>query len=158
MITTTYIDPKLLHEHLRADYEAGLVYWKRPQRGIKFGLPVGTLTSEGYLKFQFKKTQTYVHRVIWAMFYNEWPKNILDHINQERADNRVVNLCESNHVDNALNSKLFSTNTTGERGVSVTAYGNYKVTLSGKYLGTYKTMQEAKDACSRHNDARRNSL
>lgn len=152
-IATTTLDPKVLHTYLRANYELGLVYWKHPRKGVNISRPVGCLTGDGYIKFQFQYVQTYVHRVIWAMRYNEWPINIIDHINQVKNDNRIINLCLTNHSANALNSKIFSTNTTGLRGVSITPFGHYKVTVAGVYVGTFKTKLEAEDARSRYLNA-----
>jgi hypothetical protein len=156
-IATTTLDPKILHKWLRADYEQGLVFWKHPRKGINVKRPVGCLTGIGYLKFQFQYTQTYVHRVIWAMHYDEWPDTIIDHINRVRSDNRIINLCLTNHRENSFNSKLFATNTTGIRGASVTPYGKYKITLGGQYLGNFDTREEAEDASRRYFETRTGS-
>ncbi|EHB7575351.1 HNH endonuclease, partial [Escherichia coli] len=34
----------------------------------------------------------YVHRIAWLMVYNDWPTDVIDHINGDRSDNRIANL------------------------------------------------------------------
>lgn len=144
------IDTTQLDENLRADFDAGLVYWKRSRRGINTKRPVGCLDSNGYVKFQFQYKSTYVHRVIWALYYKQWPELMIDHINGVRNDNRLCNLRLATASMNALNGGLFSTNTTGVRGVSMTPFGKYKVTKCSKFLGNYDTLMEAERAYNQY--------
>jgi hypothetical protein len=34
----------------------------------------------------------YTHILAWALYYGEWPKQTIDHINGIRGDNRIENL------------------------------------------------------------------
>ena len=64
--------------------------------------------------FGYKYT---AHRVIWAMHYGEWPDQV-DHINHDKADNRIENLRTVTHSENARNRKLNKNNTSGHAGVT----------------------------------------
>lgn len=57
------------------------------------------------------------HRVAWAIHYGEWPALFLDHINGDRADNRIANLRQVNHVENGRNARRASSNRSGQTGV-----------------------------------------
>lgn len=57
------------------------------------------------------------HRVAWAIYYGEWPRDQVDHRNGIRTDNRIKNLRAVVNMQNARNQKLRSTNTSGRLGV-----------------------------------------
>ncbi len=94
-----------------------------------------------------KETKTYstiyLHRFLMGN-----PKNQVDHINQNKLDNRRKNLRLCSHADNARNSKHRANNTTGFRGVS-THYDGKKfaasITINYKkiHLGLFKTKEAA---------------
>ena len=44
------------------------------------------------------------HRLAWLYVYGEWPK-IIDHINGDRADNRIKNLRNVTQIENMQNLK-----------------------------------------------------
>lgn len=44
----------------------------------------------------------YLHRYVWFLAYGHWPK-MLDHINRDRADNRLENLRLASHRLNGMN-------------------------------------------------------
>lgn len=71
--------------------------------------------------------------------------SMLDHINGDKDDNRIINLRETDHSLNQRNKPV--NNNTGIRGVYQTSYGTYSVhisvTGSAKYFGTFKTLEEA---------------
>lgn len=57
------------------------------------------------------------HRVLWLLHTGEWPTDQIDHINGDRADNRIINLRAVSNTDNARNSCRPSNNTSGVVGV-----------------------------------------
>ncbi len=82
----------LLHEFLEYRPETGEFFW-RVQRGQnKPGDPAGTLYNNGYVVIRINRKGYLAHRLAWFMEFGQWPENHLDHINRDRADNRLVNL------------------------------------------------------------------
>ena len=72
---------------------------------------------------------------------------VVDHINQDRLDNRKSNLRHVGRAVNYLNSPLFKSNTTGYRGVRKEKYGKWIAMIGFNhqriYLGSFTTPEEA---------------
>ena len=88
----------------------------------------------------------YAHRIAWLMYYGEWPKNYIDHINQDSTDNRIKNLRDVTNAENHKNISLYKNNKTGYIGVDI--YKNKyraRIRVDGirKSLGVYDTAEEA---------------
>jgi hypothetical protein len=58
-----------------------------------------------------------VHKLIYMWHTGVWPEQ-LDHINKDSLDNRIENLRLATTSQNASNRKLFTSNTSGVKGVS----------------------------------------
>jgi hypothetical protein len=76
------------------------------QRGSKFNTAPN---QHGYLHVSWKNKRLKCHRVVWLLHNGAWPKNQIDHINRNRADNRIENLRDvprrinsANKINNAL--------------------------------------------------------
>lgn len=65
---------------------------------------LGALDSVGYRSGRLLSSQVRAHRVIWKMVYGYEPK-LIDHINQDKTDNRLCNLREVDKAMNSLNRK-----------------------------------------------------
>ena len=95
----------------------------------------------------FSKTYK-THRIAWLIYYGEWPKNQIDHINQDPTDNRIENLRDVTQLENLKNQALRSNNKSGYIGVSFykgkNKYGA-ELIINGvkKWLGYYDTVEEA---------------
>lgn len=79
--------------------------------------PVKATMHRGYQLVHFKDVLLRLHRLVWALHYNETPPAILDHINRDRTDNRIANLRPASASENRRNSSLPRTNKTGFRGI-----------------------------------------
>jgi len=53
---------------------------------------IGFVDSRGYLTISHNGVPVKVHRLVYALYYGEWPVDELDHINRNPLDNRIVNL------------------------------------------------------------------
>ena len=114
--------PTMLRLVLNYDAETGLLRWKdRPKflsdKGSRSGkLAMNCPTVYGYLQGGVLGYVGVTHRVIWALVYGYWPRQI-DHINGNRQDNRIVNLREVNDAENHKNHRMRHDNKTGFNGV-----------------------------------------
>lgn len=59
--------------------------------------------SNGYRYGEVFKRPLRAHRVAWAIFYGEWPEAFIDHVNGDRADNRIQNLRLATSSENNKN-------------------------------------------------------
>lgn len=75
------------------------------------------IESTGYRKFTFRGRQHQAHRLAWLYVHGEWPTLHLDHINGDKADNRIANLREATMSQNLANTRLRSDNQSGRKGV-----------------------------------------
>jgi len=87
------------------------------QKYAKAGQVVGTLANGGYLHVQYSPHLYRLHRLIWLLYYGEWPKHEIDHQNGVRTDNRIENLRDVTRIENMKNHKISSLNKTGVIGV-----------------------------------------
>lgn len=139
-----------LRQALEYDADAGVVYWRIGNSRRRAGDLAGTKGTNGYIYINYKYKMYLAHRIAWLLYYGHWPATSIDHINRNKADNRIVNLrlCPNNQRDNAQNVNLRPDNTSGFTGVHL-----YKRT--GKYqayinvakkkvaLGYFNTAEEA---------------
>ena len=124
-----------LIESLFYNQETGIFTWKISTDKTEIGEQAGYLRKDGYRYIQVNCKQYLAHRLAWFYIYKEWPPEDIDHINRNRADNRLENLRPSNRRLNAKNRSTYKNNTTGESGVYYMA-GKYRwraiITVDGK--------------------------
>jgi hypothetical protein len=88
------------------------------------------------------------HRVIWAIVYGEWPEQV-DHINGNRADNRIANLRAATSASNSRNmarSRLNSSGVSGVRWNRVEQRWHVVICAAAnqrKFIGQFKTFEDA---------------
>lgn len=114
------------------------------------GKPAFTTLRCGYVVSPVKGTHLYGHRAAWAHYYGEWPPDEMevDHVNGDRADNRIENLRLVTPAENSKNKRLQKINTSGCSGVMwATSRERWEASISdsGKHihLGSYHTKEEA---------------
>jgi hypothetical protein len=97
-----------------------------------------TTCGNGYRAVSLGRSNIkYIHRLVAETFIpNTQNKNLVDHINRDRSDNRVCNLRWANNSLNMKN-KDFKGNKSGERYIVKTASGTYMLNL------TFDTLEEA---------------
>ena len=142
------------HRLFNYEPETGLLIRKVNQAQQKAGTPVGCQKASGHLMVSIKCKNYLVHRVIWLMQTGDWPTGVIDHINQQPADNRWANLRDTTISVNQQNSdKLPSNNTSGYKGVC--KYGELWRAQIGTteagvrkahWLGDFATPEEASAA------------
>lgn len=122
--------PTLLRQLLRYDPETGKLFWK-PRARIWFKsdsawkvwttrfLEQEAFTSpdgDRYLTGTIFGQKAAAHRVAYAIHHGVWPQ-ILDHIDGDGRNNRLENIRSVDRLQNARNSKMPNTNTSGIAGV-----------------------------------------
>ena len=145
-------DVELLRKLLSYDPETGLFVWApRPVtdfanlrlanswNGRFAGKSAFTgLSAEGYAVSRIYSQSRKAHRVAWAMHYGKWPDGQIDHINGDRADNRICNLRDVSHIENMRNASMQVTNTSGHAGISwckITNAWRVRIGVGGRRLG-----------------------
>lgn len=103
-------------------------------------------TPNGYLHGRINGQSYYTHRIIWKLVHGEEPDTI-DHINGNKADNRLDNLRNVPMAVNSKNMKMFRSNTSGHRGVSKNKQGKWiariKVNYVRIHLGLFDNFEQA---------------
>lgn len=125
-----------------------LIVTKKTGPQSKLGQPAGTVHKTGYICVGINKKIYYAHRIVWLLHYGIWPKGYIDHINNDKTDNRIENLRLATHKENMRNKPTPKNNTSGVKGVS---WHKQKrkwicgVTINGKWrqLGAFPTKELA---------------
>lgn len=90
--------------------------------------------KDGYRRSEIRGRSVPAHRVIWKMVHGVDPQEI-DHINHDRADNRIVNLRDVTRSENLKNAT--PRNVSGE--VQVRRYGATRFRVTAHF----DTLEEA---------------
>lgn len=142
----------LVFASLSYDPSTGEFRWKKSIRnGHGDGTIAGCLHRSGYMLISVSRIKFPSQRLAWLFHTGEWPKDHIDHINMEKADNRICNLREATYSQNAFNIPKPPCNTSGFKGVSwstrsqkyraqITAYGRRH------YLGLFDDAAIAHEA------------
>lgn len=118
---------------------------------LRDGKLAGTVNRLGYAQIKVDGQLHLAHRFAWFLHYGEWPKGQIDHINGNKADNRITNLRVASGSENLRNRGKPANNTSGYKGVSwIARYRKWQATIKfdgkNKYLGRFATREEAADA------------
>lgn len=98
----------------------------------------------GYRVTGFNGREYGVHQLVWIWWHGRQAKGCIDHINMDRADNRIANLRECSYSENMANRRKQANNTSGYKGVSYhKAAGKWRATLRKKHIGLFNTPEEA---------------
>lgn len=77
----------------------------------------GKPDAKGYLRLSIHRKFYQGSRIIWLWMTGEWPKEFIDHVNIDPADNSWINLREASRSQNGANRHIPKANTTGLKGV-----------------------------------------
>lgn len=106
----------------------------------------------GYRQGNINGRRIRAHTAAWALATGAYPQGVIDHINGDRADNRLCNLREVTQAQNVLNCRVRKHNKLGLKGVKKWGTGfAAQIRKDGvKYhLGRFDTPEEAQAAYAR---------
>ena len=123
---------------------------RRHRVGARADLLINGGSCSGYRRVSIDSKRYLAHRVAWLYVYGKWPTGEIDHINGNRADNKISNLRDADHSVNMQN--VLSTRKHNKSGF----LGVYKdknrwragVMLNGKHhhIGSYDSPEKAHEA------------
>ena len=93
------------YERIRYDPTAGSFVWAVSAPGITAGKAAGSITANGYRVIKLGRVQHRANRLAWFLTYGEWPTGEIDHINGDKADNRLSNLRVVDRAGNSQNRR-----------------------------------------------------
>lgn len=141
-----------LKEVLSYDCESGEFTWKKNIGSrAKQGAKAGRIWRGQYRRISIDGTEHQAHRLAWLYAYGEWPVGEVDHINRQKADNRLINLRCVGRSGNQQNKGTPANNTSGVKGVhwhkrDQVWVAAITVNNNKKRLGNFKSLSAAEDA------------
>ena len=143
------MDQAYFSQYFHYNPETGQLTWAISRSNqVRAGTPIKGINNNGYIVLQLLGKDFYAHRIAMIMAGVDLkPTDYVDHINNVRTDNRIVNLRIATNSQNAQNSKLRKHNQSGFKGAKLQKNGRYgsRIIVNKKayWLGTYATAQEA---------------
>lgn len=125
----------------------GVIKLIKPRANLdkkNLGKELGSITDKGYLSIGFKGKYYLAHRLAWFLYYGDWPKNQIDHINRIKTDNRIENLREVSNRINSHNKPVFN----GAFFQRSAGKWRAQIRINGvrKHLGYFDTEKDAQTA------------
>ncbi len=126
-----------LTKYLLYDPDTGLITRKTT------GKVAGHKRKDGYIQLRYQGVMSLAHRVIWTVINDDPGDLYIDHINNDRADNRLDNLRLADTFENCQNRST-------SQGVYQRPNGRWRAAIRVRgeriNLGTFTTREEARDA------------
>lgn len=137
-----------LQELLSYDPKTGSFTWRVSRNGtLGIGTNAGHLDG-GYVRIRVDRVLYRAHRLAWLYANGEEPAGQIDHINGDKADNRLCNLRVVTNAQNQQNVRApRSNNKLGVLGVMKTASGRFSAHIwvdgGQRSIGTHATIEGA---------------
>lgn len=124
-----------LRELLSYDPAVGILLWRKDHRRARAGCRAGTVERTGEIRIKIDGRFYKAHRLCWLYHYERWPRDLIDHINHDRGDNRISNLREANASLNMQNKvRAHRGNRSGFLGVTMVADDRYRAQIGLPHL------------------------
>jgi hypothetical protein len=111
---------KEIREKLQYSPELGgsCLSWKKSKFPKKVGAMAGAIKSDGYWRIVVGGKTLLAHRIVWFLHHNRFPMADLDHVDNNKLNNRIENLREATRSQNNMNTSPTKRNTSGAKNVS----------------------------------------
>ena len=133
-------------------YKDGFLVWKNCPLKKYTNQIAGSLRFDGYVGIYLNKKYHFAHRIIWEMHNEKIPEGmIVDHINNDRSDNRIENLRLATLSQNGFNRPRQQNNKSGYKRVSWHKQkqkwvAQIKINGKNKFLGFFVNAEDAYEA------------
>ena len=144
-----------LKELLNYNPDTGIFTWLVTRNayggGVRPGSIAGDKDSHGYWRIGIDGTRYPLHRLAWLYVRGAMPENHIDHINGDKADNRLCNLRQATRFENLSNRGKNKNNSSGYKGVWFNKkLGKWIAGIThnnkAKHLGVFETPELAYEA------------
>jgi hypothetical protein len=129
------------------DSDTGIWKWQISHGDVSAGEVATKMDGYGYLYIKIDGKIHKAHTLAWLYVFGYWPKNMIDHKNRIKHDNRLSNLREANYFQNLGNSTMRASNTSGFKGVRWhKRSGKWRATIAHITIGHFDSAEEAAEA------------
>ena len=125
-----------LRELLHYCPESGVFVWRTSGSGRNNG-EAGWVGEIGYRRIFVAGQEHKAHRLAWLYVNGLWPKGVIDHVDRQRANNRIANLRDVGVAENTQNSTNAGRGSSRHRGV-------YRSSIAGKWRPEIKAFGQRK--------------
>lgn len=146
-MTTQILNQAKLKELLDYSPAHGAFTWRvNRSRTAKANAPAGGKTDSGYIRIIVCGKSYAAHRLAWLYVHGVWPTSEIDHINRNKADNRIANLRQVTRSENCQNKDL--SKLPGITWHKATSKWQARIKINQKliHLGVFEDINEAKNA------------
>ena len=145
------LDVKTASNYLNYNAKTGSFVWKVKTKTYNTGDIAGKANCRGYVSIWIGGKQYYAHRLAWAFCNGSWPIGDIDHVNEDKSDNRILNLRVASRSENMFNRGCNKNNTSGMKGVVFCKKTNrwraqMMVNRKSVNIGRFKTIEAAANA------------
>ena len=139
---------ELVREFFEYNPETGILRHKIARGNVRIGDEAGCVLSTGYLQTAIYGKRYLAHRIAFLHYHGFLPE-VLDHIDNVKSNNAIINIREASYRENSFNKKTGSNNTSGVKGVFWDkSKWRASIRVNGKkeYFGSFENIEDAKKA------------